>query len=118
MRKPTRSIALIRRMIERARRERCMVVLHPDTVEWMAMLAGARNNCVLEPREAKTAVKLLGILQDEMECEIESNIYHTKGCLGIECRCWKAAQGPLVQEARVRWGLAEGLIKTLTGVSK
>ncbi len=33
--KPTKSLKVIRKQIERTRREVCMVVLHPDTVEWM-----------------------------------------------------------------------------------
>jgi hypothetical protein len=115
MRKPTRSIKLIRRMIERARRERVMVVLHPDTAEWMALLAAARTNCVLEPKEAKNVVRLLGMLQNELEAEIDSNIYHKKSCAGKDCKCWKTAQGPEVQKARHDWKAAEDLIKTLTG---
>ena len=117
MKKPTRSIALIRREIERSRREDSMVVLHPDTVEWMALLAAARTNCVLEPKEAKTAVRLLGLLQTELEAEIDSSIYHKESC-GAKCDCWKHAQGPLVQRARRDWNDAENLIKRLTGAPR
>jgi len=35
MKTPTRSLKLIRREMLRARKDRSMAVLHPDTVEWL-----------------------------------------------------------------------------------
>jgi hypothetical protein len=117
MKSPTRSIAVIRRQIARARRDACMVPLHPDTAEWMALLAGARNNCVLEPKEAKAVIRLLGILQDHLEAEIDSDIYHKTTCKS-RCNCWKEATGVRVRDAQRKWKAAEDLIKTLTGAKK
>jgi hypothetical protein len=109
MKEPTRSIALIRRQIERARRERCMVVLHPDTVEWLALLAAARKNCVLEPHEAKTAVRLLGKFQDHLESAIDCCL--AKG----ESQPREEYLRPSVAMDRRDWASAEALIKLLTG---
>jgi hypothetical protein len=109
MRKPTRSIALIRRTIERARRERCMVALHPDTVEWLALLAAARKNCVLEPHEAKTVVRLLGVLQDHLESAIEGTL--AEG----ELQPRESWLRPHVARDRRDWKAAEALVKQLTG---
>lgn len=103
-RKPTRSIARIRRQIDRARRERVMVVLHPDTVEWLALLAAARTNCVLEPKEAKTLLRLLKVLQEELDVVIRSNFIP------------KQKQQPKeVVRAQRDFEAAWDLIKTLTG---
>lgn len=91
-----------------------MVVLHPDTVEWLTLLAAARDHRVLEDREAKTIVRLMGILQGELEAEIDSNIYHKKSCAGTDCECWKTAQGPEVQKPRRYWRDAERIVGRLS----
>ena len=101
MKSPTRDPAVIRRQVTRARRDGVMVTLHPDTVTWLALLAAARKNCVLEPEEAKTAIRLLGVLQDHLEGEIDTDRKHAKG---------------RVRDAKRKWKAAEDLIKTLTGV--
>ena len=41
MRKPTKSIKLIQRQIDRARKEDVMVILHPDTAEFLVDCARA-----------------------------------------------------------------------------
>jgi len=43
MKTPTRSLRVIERQIERARRDRSMVVLHPDTVEWLLKLVDVKT---------------------------------------------------------------------------
>jgi hypothetical protein len=119
MKSPTTSVAVVFRQLTRARRERVMVTLHPDTVQWMLLLAAARKNCVLEPREGKTAIRLLGILQGHLESEIDSNVYHKKTCgKGQNCKCWKAARGPGVRQAQIDWQAAEKLVKILSGAKQ
>lgn len=55
MKSPTRSVAVVRRQITRARRDRCMVVLHPDTVEWLVSYVPR----ALTAREIKEAVRAI-----------------------------------------------------------
>lgn len=106
MKSPTRSIAAIRRQLTRARRDGVMVVLHPDTVEWLALVAAARENCVLETKEARGAVRLLGVLQNELEITIDSN--------------WipgQDSQPKEIRDAQRNWKAAEELVATLTGTT-
>ncbi len=55
MKSPTRSVAVIRRQLTRARRDRVMVTLHPDTVEWLVSYVPR----ALTARETKEVVRAL-----------------------------------------------------------
>jgi hypothetical protein len=109
MKSPTTSVAVVFRQLTRARRERVMVTLHPDAVQWMLLLAAARKNCVLEPREAKTLVRLLGELQNDLESSIDSCL------LPGQTKPRNRSLAASVARDRRMWKEAEELIAKLTG---